>query len=300
MSGRAEEIEVFIQIYDSKSLSAAGVVSGRAPSAVSRILQRLENRLGTQLFYRNSRNVRPTDEGDVFYQHCVEALKLLDAAEASVSNNGLESGVLRVNLLPSFATYQLAPLMPEFHARHPKLRIEFMLGARPSDPLEQGIDVALYSGHQPDSSLVARRLTTTRWMLVASPAYLASRGTPLVPQDLDEHTCLSFAFDTWWNTWNFRNTSKNSVNRKPSMVSDQGEMLLSLALAGMGITRLAHYHVHEHLADGRLVQVLEDYADPTEEPIYLLYRSRHNLSSRLKIWIEFLEEKFSGRPPWLR
>jgi DNA-binding transcriptional LysR family regulator len=298
VSGRAEEIEIFVKVYDSNSLSTAASISGCTPSAVSRIVKRLEDRLGVQLFYRNSRSVRPTVEGDTFYRHCIDILKALDTAEAAVSDNADQAGVLRVNTLPTFAKYQLAPLMPEFHARYPRLRVEFILGARPADLLAQGIDVAVYSGPQPDSSLVARPLTTTRWVLVASPGYLAAHGTPDTPDQLPEHHCLNFSFPTGWNTWQFNDTELRTFHPQAIMSSDQGDMLLALSLADMGIVRLAEYHVYGHLREGRLVQVLKSHTATEEEPIYLLYRSRENLSPRVKVWIDFLKEKFGERPPW--
>ncbi|NYT22641.1 LysR family transcriptional regulator [Alcaligenaceae bacterium] len=298
MAGRLEEMEVFVQIYESGGLSAAAGVSGQNPSGVSRSLKQLEKRLGVLLFYRNSRRVRPTPEGDIFYRHCMHVFKTLANAESAVGAGADRSGVLRVNTLPTFAKYQLARLMPEFHERYPLLRVEFILGAQPTDLLQQRIDVAVYVGIQLDSSLIARRLTTTKWMLVASPDYLARHGTPRHPQELSRHRCLNFTFSTPWNTWRFLPPNRGLTSPKGVMAADQGDMLHELAITGMGIARLADFHTQEALAGGRLVSVLEGQLDEPDEPIYLLYRAGALRSPRIATWADFMKEKFGVTPPW--
>src|SRR5690606_10453587 len=207
MSGKFEEMEVFARIYESGSLSAAAQLTGLTPSEASRLVKRLDARLGGQVFHRNSRSLQPTPEGEVFYGHCGDIMHSLEHAEAAIAPAHGGSTVLRVATLPTFAVYQLAKVMPEFHERHPRIRVEFILGAAPANAVGERIDVAIYSGRQPDSSLVSRRLADIRWKLLASPAYLAEHGTPRQPADLVRHRCLNFTLSTVWNTWRFRDSN---------------------------------------------------------------------------------------------
>src|SRR5690606_21950124 len=124
--------------------------------------------------------------------HCMDILHSLEAAETAINPDHDRNTVLRIDTMPSFATHPIAPLMPEFHALHPRIRVEFILSAAPANTVGERIDVAIYSGHQPDSSLVARRLTNISWKLLASPDYLATHGTPQEPSDLINHRCLNF------------------------------------------------------------------------------------------------------------
>lgn len=298
MSGRIEEMEVFARIYESGSLSATAQITGLTPSGVSRVLKRLEARLGAQLFHRDSRNVQPTAEGDIFYQHAMEVMQSLENAEAAITSAHERHTVLRVNTLPTFAVYQLAPLMPEFHARHPRVRVEFILGAAPVNTVGQRIDVAMYAGRQRDSSLVARRFSSIRWKLVASPAYLAQHGTPSQPSDLVHHRCLNFTLSTQWNIWRFREPHFTAYRPAAIMGADHGDMLMHLALANMGIARLADFHIHQACREGRLVPVLDGLLDQRDEPLYMLYRARSGATQRIAAWSGFMLEKFGATPPW--
>lgn len=291
-------MEVFARIYESGSLSGAAQLTGLTPSGVSRILKRLEARLGAQLFHRDSRNVQPTPEGELFYRHSMEVLQSLEHAEAAIGSAHERGTILRVNTLPTFAVYQLAPLMPEFHARHPRIRVEFILSAAPANTVGQRIDVAIYAGRQPDSSLVARRFSSIRWKLVASPTYLSEHGAPRQPADLTKHRCLNFTLSTQWNTWRFRDPNFTAYRPNAIMGADHGDMLMQMALADMGIARLADFHIQAPLREGRLVPVLDGMLDERDEPLYMLYRARSDTSQRIAAWLDFMQEKFSGTPPW--
>ncbi|MGB6103297.1 MAG: LysR family transcriptional regulator [Pusillimonas sp.] len=298
MTGRIEEIEVFVRVVEYGSFSATAEKLNLSPSGVSKLIQRLENRLGVQLFYRNSRQLRPTEEGELLYRQGRGAIETLDNAESSVSVRHSHSGILRINTMLTFAKYQLAKVMPEFCERFPGLQIEFVLGAMPIDMLKQGIDLAIHSGAMPDSTLVARPLASSKWILCAAPAYLEKHGVPQSPDDLRQHNCLHFAMATPWNLWKFQGDEQVAREARGKIGADQGDMLLQLALEGMGIVRLAEFHISNELFSGRLVPVLEDFADQRDEPLYMLYRARKNLSPRVEVLIQFLQEKFGGVPPW--
>lgn len=299
MTNRLEEMQVFMTVVETGSFSAAARALMKTPSAVSKLVQRLEDRLGTQLFYRNSRNLRPTEAGHTFFDQSQKVVQAMADAEASVADRGRRPhGLVRLSTMPTFARYQLAKLMPEFSRRYPDLRIEFQLESSVGDLFDQGIDLAIRSGALPDSTLVARQLATSRWSLCAAPSYLARAGTPRAPQDLRQHRCLLFAMQTPWNRWRFTQGPSQGVQLGEGMSANQGEMLIELARCGMGIARLARFHIHDDLRAGRLVPVLQEFEAGLPEPLYMVYPARRNLSPKVTALMDFLEEKFGGQPPW--
>jgi DNA-binding transcriptional LysR family regulator len=160
-------------------------------------------------------------------------------------------------------------------------------------------DVAITSGDLPSSSLVARRIASSRWIICASPSYLAEHGTPSSPAELDLHACLNYSMATKWNRWSGAASGTNG-RRNPGggIVANQGDMLLALALAGTGIVRLPEYQISAYLRAGRLVVLFPEHQDRVEEPIYVLYQNKRNLSPRIRVFLSFLERAFA-RPPWL-
>ena len=211
----------------------------------------------------------------------------------------MPSGALRIRSLPGFACYQIAPLMPAFRPLHPQLRIEFLLTTERMASLDDGADVAIVSGDLPSSSLVARRIASSRWIICASPSYLAEHGTPSSPAELDQHACLNFSMPTKWNRWSGAGSGTNGRgNPRGGIVANQGDMLLALALAGTGIVRLPDYQISPYLRAGGLVVLFPEHQDRVEEPIYVLYQNRRNLSPRIRVFLSFLDRAFA-RPPWL-
>jgi len=291
------DIAVFVQVVEDGDFSTAARTLSLTPSAVSKSITRLEDQLGRRLLHRSSRAMRLTPEGQGFLD---AAQRVLDAVEeAEAVGSAVPSGMLRIRSVPTFARYQLAPLMPAFRRLHPQLRIEFLLSNERTTSLDDGADVAIASGDLPSSSLVARRITSSRWVICASPSYLAEHGTPSSPAELDQHECLNFSMSTKWNRWSGVGDGANGRrNPNGSIVANQGDMLLALALAGAGIVRLAEFHISADLRAGRLVALFPEHQDRVEEPIYVLYQNRRNLSPRIRVFLSFLERAFV-RPPWL-
>lgn len=301
MASRLEEMQIFMAVYEAGSFSAAARELLKSPSAISKLVQRLEDRLGIQLFYRNSRKLQATEAGRTFFQHSQKAVEAMADAEASVSEKGRRpSGVVRIGTMLTFAKYQLARVMPEFSRRYPDLQLEFQLAPAPADLLDQRVDLAIRSGALPDSSLVAKHLASSRWTLCASPEYLARAGMPREPKDLRAHRCLLFAMQTPWNHWRFNHGDGQEATPGEGMSADQGDMLLELARYGMGIARLARFHIHDDLRQGRLLPVLPEFEAGLPEPLYMVYPARRNLSLKVATVIDFLDEKFGGVPPWER
>ena len=298
---RFGELKVFTQVVEARGFSGAARAAGLTPSAVSKLIARLEARLGVLLFHRSSRQVGLTREGERFYDDARNILTSLDEAESALAgDSATASGLLRAYVLPTFARCQLAPRMPAFLAHNPKLSIEFQLGNEPLRTLDSNIDVAIQGGRLQDSALMVRRIATSRWVLCASPAYLAARGAPNDVADLEDHPCLTFAVGGDWNSWTFHDGHGELASHVPKgrLSSNHGDMVLAAALAGVGIARLTEFHVAEELRTGRLVRVLPQYHSVGDEPVYAIHHARRHISPRVRLFLDFLSEEFTQNPPW--
>jgi DNA-binding transcriptional LysR family regulator len=300
---RFSEMQVFARVVEDGAFSSAARALNLTPSGVSKLIARLEDRLGTLLFKRTSRNMILTPEGQTFYERVLEVLAAVDGAEASVSTSSRDhSGVLRVYTTLSFACHQIAPLMPEFHRRYPNLRVEFHTGTGPLRTLDSTMDIAIYPYDMQDCSMVARRIAQSRWLLCASPDYLECYGTPERPADLLNHSCMNFAMDVPCNTWPVWDAPENKfvrVSVPPTSSATDAEMLLAMGLAGAGIVRMYEYHVARHLERGELVQLFPCDQDTHQQAIYAIYQSRRHLAPRARIYLDYLEEKLAGyRDTW--
>jgi DNA-binding transcriptional LysR family regulator len=288
---RLGEMQVFVRAVEDGGFSAAGRSLSLTPSAVSKLIARLENRLGVVLFNRSLRSLALTPEGEAFYPAARQAIEAVEEAESSAFTGALVRDVLRIRSIPTFAIHLLAPLLPEFRRQHPALRLEFILSNEPGNLLEGGVDVALNIGELPDSSLIARRVMEFRWIICAAPAYLAERGRPSSPAELAEHECLNFNKRMPWSTWTFRDDDRSlrRIRASGSVTANQGQMLMAMARAGVGIGRLADFQVTRDLASGRLVQLFPEHENRMEDTVYAVYQSRRHLSHRLRIFLDFLD-----------
>ncbi|WP_218508256.1 LysR family transcriptional regulator [Variovorax sp. dw_308] len=296
MNDRIRELDVFLRVTEETSFSAAARSLDCDPSTVSKLIQRLEDRLRVRLFHRTSRVLKLTREGEQFLEGAHRVLDALEEAENGLQNTKAQaSGVLRFNSTLLLAQHQLSPVIPEFLERHPGMRVEFILTASPIDLFENHIDVAIRSGEIPDSSLVARRISTTRWTLCASPSYLAKAGIPTSLEDLQHHNCMNFLPGSVRSTWTLHDGSEPvSLSVTGNIGSNSAELLRAYAVAGVGIVSLSHVHVGADLAAGRLVPVLEKFQMASDEPIYVVYPSKRNLSPRVRAFLDFLNEKFEA------
>jgi DNA-binding transcriptional LysR family regulator len=295
MNDRIRELAFFLRVSEEASFSAAARSLDLDPSTISKVIQRLENRLGVRLFHRTSRVLQLTQEGEQFLAAAQKVMQALEEAEASIGPAATEAtGVLRLSSTPAFARQRLAPLMPEFLKANPALRVEFVLAATPPDLFEQQIDVSFQSGNIPDSTLVARRVTVARWRLCAAPAYLKSAGTPHTPEDLHKHRCLNFLPGSYRSRWQLRHGTKvESFEPKALIAANNGDVLCTLAVAGMGIARLADYHIAAELQSGQLVTLLDDF-ELDREPIYAVYPSKRHLSARVRVFLDFVGERLAA------
>jgi DNA-binding transcriptional LysR family regulator len=290
---RSGEMEVFVRVVDLGGFSAAARALRMTPSAVSKLIARLETRLGARLVNRSTRKLQLTPEGSAFYDRAVRVLADLDEAERSAAAGASPRGRLRVNTNVPFGTHYLIPLLPGFLERHPEVTVEVTLTDTVVDLREDRADVAIRVGPLKSSQLVARKLGESRMMLVASPAYLTAHGTPQTPGDLARHNLLGFSFARQSNGWPFRDADGSASAVVPTgnaLVSD-GESMRLLVLTGLGISRLSLFHIGPDVEAGRLVPVLEAYNPGDTESIHAVYVGGGHLPARVRAFLDYLVER---------
>ncbi|WP_043286142.1 LysR family transcriptional regulator [Paraburkholderia oxyphila] len=304
---RFREFETFVCVVDCGSFSAASRKLDCTPSAVSKLIDRMENRLGVRLLHRTSRTLALTQDGRNFHQAAIRALEAITEAEASLLHTDAPiSGLLRVHTTLNFAQQQLASLLPEFLEKHPQLRLEFILHSDAVDLIAADIDLSLQVGPVTNPSLVARRIATTRWLLCASPGYLRRAGVPQTPGDLAGHNCLNFLPQTYRSVWPMCTPNEHGMRTSTitrfelggSVASNSDNFLRVLACQGMGIARLAAFHIAPDLRAGTLRTVLADWLPEDREPVFAVFQSRRNLNLRVKVFVKFLEERLAQAADW--
>jgi DNA-binding transcriptional LysR family regulator len=285
------DIKIFIRVAEDGDFSAASRNLAITPSGVSKAITRLERSLNVQLLSRTSRASKLTAEGAIFLGAARNIIEAAREAESVVSAE--PSGTLRIRSIPTFAVCQLAPYVPDFQRRFPKLRLEFLLTNERLATLDDGADIAFALGSLESSALVARKMGSTRWIVCAAPAYLAAHGLPRTAGELAEHQCLNLSGPPAWREW----PVAKGIEATCGYTSNQGEMVLALARAGAGLARLAEFHVSHDLELGRLVSLPEALQDPMETPIWAVYEKRAHLSPRIKVFLDYFEPIL--RPsPW--
>lgn len=297
VSDKFREFEVFVAVVDAGSLSGAARRLGYTPSAVSKLIERLESRIGARLLQRSSRAMSLTAEGRAFHHAAAHALEAVNEAESLMLDaTAPASGTLKVHTTLNFAQHQLAASLPDFLTRHPRLRLEFLLSSDPVDLIQADIDISIQVGPVTNPNLVAKRIGTTRWVVCAAPSYLQRHGVPRKPGDLAKHECLNFLPHMHRSSWPMRQPD-GDVPLQPSgtLASNSDNFLRALACQGLGIARLNDFHIAQDVHDGRLVALLTDYQLDEPEPIYAVFQSRRNLSLRVKVFLQFLEQRLSQK-----
>jgi len=294
------EMLVFSKAADMGSFSAAARELDLTPSAVSKLITRLEDRLGARLFQRTTRKLSLTAEGHAFHDRCGAILDEIQQAEDAVmALHDRVTGTLRVTTVSAFARIQMIKLMPEFMATYPELRVELELSEREVDLVGEGVDVAIVlSDGLTDESLVARRLAVNKRVICASPEYLAKHGTPRSPNDLLTQNCLTHSSIQHFNDWEFNTDNGIKVMRvKGNFHTNSASALHEAVKAGIGIARLATYVVQPSLKSGLVVPLLQDHAVDSST-IQLVYPHRRHLSNKVRVFTDFMVSKFSPNPPW--
>lgn len=287
------DIAFFVRTVDLGTFAAVGAEAGLTASGVSRIVTRLEQRLGVKLLHRTTRRLVLTQEGETFLAHARGILGAVETAEAAVaSTHGRPRGHLRINTGTAFAKHRLASLLPEFAARHPDVTIDLSVSDRRIDSIEQQVDVTIRVGPQVDSELVAVRLGEVRRIIVASPRYLKRHGRPRKPADLLKHNCLLLSGFSRLAQWPMRDGGNPiMIAARGNITSDSAEFLLDLALAGAGIVRLGDFLGAAALAKGQLVSLLSDCHDDDPQPIVALILPGRQSIPRVRLFIDFLKAR---------
>ena len=288
-----QDLHVFVAVAESGSFSAAARSLRLSPSTVSKLVARIENRVGVRIFDRSLKAAILTREGEVYLESVRRAIDAIDELQSlGESLAKVPHGTLRIHAGPSFTRSQLAPLLPEFAALYPDVRIEFRLGPR-FVGLADDMDIAIHFGSLPDSSLILRKIATSRRVLCAAPAYLQKYGVPEAPADLTRHRLLNYTM-AGRETWPFyRGQRVEQIPIQSQICADQAELLLELTRSGMGIFRLPEFDVTEDFKSGRLVPLLTEYT--RRESIYAVVRTRRNLSPRLQVFIDFVQKRLRGK-----
>jgi len=299
MINYAGEMAAFVRVVESKGFSAAAPSLGLSPSAVSKLVTRLEAKLGVRLLQRTTRALSLTADGDAFYVAARRIVGEIEALETEMTDQrGTPHGLLRVTTSLAFSTHQLAPMIGEFLERYPLLQLELIPTDRVVDMIDEGVDVAIRIGRLADSSFMARKIGDDVRLVCAAPSYLASRRAPRRPEDLARHNCIVSRDRAYLNRWHFRIDGQvHEIEVGGPLAVSEGEAQLRLALQGLGIVRLTRLTVARAVKRGELVSLLEDYSAEEPVPIHAVYPHRKHLAPKVAAFVDFIIEKFSP-PPW--
>ncbi|NYE63180.1 DNA-binding transcriptional LysR family regulator [Duganella sp. 1224] len=297
MDNRSGEMQVFARVVEAGGFSAAAELLNMTPSAVSKLVSRTEARLGVQLFKRSTRSVTLTAEGREFYANCVRILQDIEDAELSVTRGvGQVRGLLRVNASLPFGQHYLVPLLKEFKALYPEIRIDISLTDAKVALQREEVDVAIRMGPLHDATFRARKLGSSRKVVVAAPSYLALPGkaAPQTPADLAHHNCLNFNFRRALDEWPFLVDGQVlHLAVDGDAQANNGETMRQLTLQGLGVSRLGMFHVFDDIQRGDLVELLPDYNAGDIEEITLIYPHQKHIPPRVRAFIDFAVARLS-------
>ncbi len=294
-------IVLFARVVDAGSFSAASRELNQSPSAVSKQIANLEDRVGVRLLARSKHGVSLTDDGQAFYERCAEIRHSIAMAEDMVLSFGDHpKGQLRVVATVAFGKAQVLPILPLFMRGHPDVQVSVEFTDRKLDFSQDQIDVAIQFTEQiEDQSLVARKIAHNRRVICASPDYLAREGTPETPEHLRRHNCLQLSSVSRFNDWGFSDLESRGLRLRGNFEANSADALYHATLAGLGVARLSTYLIGDDLREGRLIRLLPDYEDNGSD-IYAVYSARRNLPPKTRVFIDHLVSEFSPVPPWER
>jgi DNA-binding transcriptional LysR family regulator len=291
-------MEVFVHAAKLKSFSAAGRTLRLSPSAVSKLVTRIEERLGTRLVVRTTRALELTPEGEVYLEQAQLILEQIQETERLVSSGGGSAarGRLRVTASVAFGIQYVVPLVADFLAAFPEVELDLSLNDGIVDIVGERADVAIRSGNLRDSSLKARKLLESRRVIVASPGYLQKAGTPSSPEDLEHHNCLTFNFRPTLEEWPFRDPAGGPVFHKAvrgNFEVNNGPTMRSLCIDDLGLGRIGEFHVRNDIEAGKLIAVLEDFNPGEVEFIHAVYPGHEHLAARIRAFVDFLSDRIA-------
>ena len=282
-------ISVFCKVIETQSFTQAANQQNISVAMASKLVSQLEEHLKTRLLQRTTRKIVPTEAGMLYYQRCQAILLDLSEADSSISNMATSlQGNLLISVPRDFGLLYISPNLPKFIELHPNLHVEIEFEDKRVDLVAEGYDLALRIGYMQDSSLVARKISSSPMHFVASPSYLESRGTPLTPDDLEYHQGLLYKSSL--NQVHWQSTKANQIQRykiQSKVVSNNGMALLEMTKSGLGISNSPSFFVKDALASGELVEILSEYKQKPLD-IYVVYPNRRHLPAKVRAFIEFL------------
>ncbi|MEZ2129449.1 MULTISPECIES: LysR family transcriptional regulator [unclassified Sinorhizobium] len=291
------DLEIFARVVSAGSMSMAGRALGLSPAVVSKRIKRLEDRLGTRLLQRTTRQISLTEAGQGFYDRVLAILAGLEEAEAYISGRSAQMhGTLKISAPTSFGRMHIAPHLKGFMDSHPDLAVNLMLTDEFTDIVGAGFDLAIRIAELTDSSLVARRLASVRRVLCASPDYVATHGMPQEIDDLKHHTCLPAHNNDSWRL----EGPNGALTLRPegTLITNSSEVIREAVIAGLGIALRSTWDIGSELREGRLVQVLPAYEGSRNVALSAVYPSRQFLPAKVRLFIDYLAELYGPLPYW--
>lgn len=303
MTDHLADIKLFLRVLDTGSISAAARSLDVSVAVASQRLKRLEQNLSVRLLHRTTRRLHPTPEGFQLAEQGRALVEDLDALTSGLRQGAKAvCGTLRVTMPSSFGNRYISPLLPEFMAAYPEVKLSMNLNDQFLDLVGEGYDLGIRVGAMPDSSLVARRLADNRRVLCASPAYLRRHGVPRIPADLVNHECLLLLGSHGrQDVWRFIGSDGTEISQRVQgrFESTQGELIRDAAVAGMGVSLHSLWHIHEQIRHGVLQVLLPDYPVPMTG-IHAVMPQRRLVPPRVRAFVDFMAARFGEHPPWER
>ncbi len=297
MKTTLDELQAFVAVVDTGSITAASELLQLTVSATSRTLSRLEDKLQTTLLRRTTRRIELTEEGAAFLQQARAILASVEAAEEQMAARRVRpAGRLRVDAATPFMLHVLVPLLEGFHARYPDVELELNSNEGIIDLIERRTDVAFRIGVLKDSTLHARPVGTSRIRVLASPAYLKRRGVPTRPEQLGRHALLGFTQPDTLNDWPLRAPDGNTLHIRPTISSSSGETLRHMALEGLGIVCLSDFMTRDDRRAGTLVQLFKAQTLDVLQPINAVYYRNTALAARIMCFVNYVADAVAGQP----
>ncbi|MFK8069213.1 MAG: LysR family transcriptional regulator [Gammaproteobacteria bacterium] len=292
-------MKVFARVAKLGGFSVAASDLGISKAMASKHITALENTLGVRLLNRTTRKISLTEVGAAYRERVNVILAEIEETELSVSHlNTQPTGTLKMMAPTSFGAFHLSRAAADFMEEYPDISVELILTDREADLAEEGLDLSINVGELSDSSLIARKIASTRMVVCASPDYLAENGIPKIPEELVEHKCLLFTPRFPSNEWQFRRGGEDfSIKVSGCMKSNVGDTLRVGGIKGLGIIQQPTYMIGQDIKLGRLKVILEEY-EPAQRPIHVMYLHRRHLSAKVRMFVEFLIDRFQPIPYW--
>jgi len=286
-------IAAFVGVMDAGSFTAAAQALGHSTSYISKEITRLEKRLGSRLLNRTTRTISLTDAGRAYYERCSQIIIDAENAERSISHlQETPSGLLRLNSSISFGSTYLLGILGQFMHQYPEIKLEVDFNDRFIDIISEGYDVVIRVGEIKDSNLIARKFTSSRAVVVASPDYLKRNGCPQSAEELSQHECIAYSLLPTPKTWSFyKEGVRSNITFEPRVMCNNAEIEVSMVMQGIGITRIPLFICEKEIQNGNLQIILDDY-DSIEYDIFAVFPHRQYLTAKVRAFVDFLVDAF--------